>query len=227
MKIELDVPGSLSDIKLLQYQAFLKANEIYKGNPEKTTQLMTQYLCGIDLKDQYNLPLREVESITNTLNDLFNKEEFPFIQRFYIGKIEFGFIPKFEDISLGEYIDLDATISDMQELHRAMAIMYRPIINKPKLWKRKSVYYEIEPYNSEIPWAEVMKHAPLDAVLGALFFFQTLGQDLLKSTTNYLEDLLENPTFLQQPNLDKSGDGILRYGDLLKEISQSLKMLQD
>jgi hypothetical protein len=32
-----------------------------------------------------------------------------------------------------------------------------------------------------------MRHAPLDVVLGAMVFFYTLGNDLLKSTINYLE----------------------------------------
>ena len=38
-----------------------------------------------------------------------------------------GFIPKLDDISLGEYIDIETNISDWQKMHKAMAVLYRPV----------------------------------------------------------------------------------------------------
>ena len=38
-----------------------------------------------------------------------------------------GFIPKLDDISLGEYIDIENNLSDWQKIHKAMAVLYRPV----------------------------------------------------------------------------------------------------
>ena len=67
-----------------------------------------------------------------------------------------------------------------------------------------------------------MKHAPLDAVLGATIFFYNLGNELLKSTLNYLENNKEMQTILQQRSSDKDGDGIVQSMLLLKETLQGL-----
>ena len=32
-----------------------------------------------------------------------------------------------DDMTLGEYIDLDNTLGEWQEMHKAMSILYRPI----------------------------------------------------------------------------------------------------
>jgi hypothetical protein len=102
--------------------------------------------------------------------------------------------------------------------------MFRPIINKP-FWK-KNKYYEILPHQSDAPWQEAMKYAPLDVVLGALFFLLNLEKDLLKSTLNYSLEEAERLIIQAQLNSDKSGDGILQYGNLVKETLQDLKKLQ-
>ena len=38
--------------------------------------------------------------------------------------VEYGFIPNLDDMSFGEYVDLDTYIGDWQNIHRAMAVLY-------------------------------------------------------------------------------------------------------
>lgn len=214
MKIELTIPTTLNDIKLAQYQKFLS---IAKDNEESEflQQKMVQLFCGIDLKDVASIRYKDVAEITANINNLFTKENV-FIQRFKMGGVEFGFIPNLDEMSTGEYMDLDTYITDWDTMHNAMAVLYRPITNK--LGNK----YQIEEYKGSITYADVMKHAPLDVVLGAMVFFYTLGNDLLKSTINYLEGNQEVQNILTKHNLENVGDGIQVSMLLLKETLEDL-----
>ena len=214
MKIELTIPTSLNDIKLVQYQKFLS---IAKDNEEGEflQQKMVQLFCGIDLKDVAQIRYKDVAEITANINNLFTKENH-FIQRFKMGGVEFGFIPNLDEISTGEYMDLDTYITDWDTMHNAMAVLYRPITNK--LGNK----YQIEEYKGSITYADVMRHAPLDVVLGAMVFFYNLGNDLLKSTINYLENNQEVQNTLNKHNLENVGDGMQVSMLLLKETLEDL-----
>lgn len=214
MKIELTIPTTLNDIKLAQYQKFLS---IAKDNEESEflQQKMVQLFCGIDLKDVAQIRYKDVAEITANINNLFTKEN-QFIQRFKMGGVEFGFIPNLDEMSTGEYMDLDTYITDWDTMHNAMAVLYRPITNK--LGNK----YHIEEYKGSVTYADVMRHAPLDVVLGAMVFFYTLGNDLLKSTINYLEGNQELQNILTKHNLENAGDGIQVSMLLLKETLEDL-----
>ncbi len=214
MKIELTIPTSLNDIKLAQYQKFLS---IAKDNEESEflQQKMVQLLCGIDLKDVASIRYKDVAEITANINNLFTKEN-QFIQRFKMGGVEFGFIPNLDEMSTGEYMDLDTYITDWDTMHNAMSVLYRPITNK--LGNK----YQIEEYKGSVTYADVMRHAPLDVVLGAMVFFYNLGNDLLKSTVNYLETNKEVQNILNKHNLENVGDGIQVSMLLLKETLEDL-----
>ena len=214
MKVELTIPTSLNEIKLAQYQKFLS---IAKDNDESEflQQKMVQIFCGIDLKDVASIRYKDVAEITVNINNLFSKEN-KFIQRFKMGGVEFGFIPNLDEMSTGEYMDLDNYITDWDTMHNAMAVLYRPVINKI------GNKYEIEEYKGSITYAEVMKHAPLDVVLGSMVFFYNLGNDLLKSTVNYLEKNQQVRDILTKHNLENAGDGIQVSMLLLKEMLEDL-----
>jgi hypothetical protein len=172
MKIELTIPTTLNDIKLVQYQKFLS---IAKDNEEGEflQQKMVQLFCGIDLKDVAQIRYKDVAEITANINKLFTKEN-AFIQRFKMGGVEFGFIPNLDDMTTGEYMDLDNYITDWDTMHNAMAVLYRPITNK--LGNK----YQIEEYKGSVTYADVMRHAPLDVVLGAMVFFLHFRQRLVE-----------------------------------------------
>jgi hypothetical protein len=214
MKIELTIPTTLNDIKLAQYQKFLS---IAKDNEESEflQQKMVQIFCGIDLKDVAQIRYKDVAEITANINNLFTKEN-KLIQRFKMGGVEFGFIPNLDEMSTGEYMDLDNYITDWNTMHNAMAVLYRPIINKVR------DKYRIEEYKGSITYADVMRHVPLDVVLGAMVFFYNLGNDLLKSTINYLETNTEVQNILNKHNLENVGDGIQVSMLLLKETLEDL-----
>ena len=216
MKLEISIPTELKEIKLSQYQAFLK---IAKDNTDEEFlhQKMVQTFCGIDLKEVAEIRYKEVIEITESLGKMFDVKSHRFINRFKMGGVEFGFIPNLDDMTFGEYTDLDTYINDWEQMHKAMAVLYRPI-------KKNGLNstYEIEKYNGSITYSDVMKHAPLDVVFGATVFFYNLGNELLSSTMTYLEKDKEIQNILQQANLEKGGAGIVQSMLLLKETLSTL-----
>jgi len=144
-----------------------------------------------------------------------------FQQRFNLGGKEFGFITNLEDITLDEYIDLDNNINDWKTFHKAMAVMFRPIV------KEKGDKYEIEPYISNITYSDVMKHAPLDVASGAKVFFWNLKRELLKGTIAYLERQVKEMDSLHKNSSIKDGDGTTHYTHLLEEMYSNLRTLEN
>ena len=136
------------------------------------------------------------------------------VKEFDMGGESYGFIPNLQDMSFGEYIDLDTFIGDMENIHKAMAVLYRPIKVKDK------DRYLIEDYKGEE--TNIMKDMPMDAVLSSILFFHNLGMDLSKAMLNSLEE--EEMNIVQQQILEESGVGINHFLDSLEEILQSSKI---
>lgn len=220
MKLEITIPTKLSELKLSQYQAFLK---IAKDNNDEEFlhQKMVQVFCGIDLKDVANIKYKDVADITQSISNMFQQEN-KFINRFTLGGVEFGFIPNLDEMTFGEYSDLDTYITDWDNMHKAMAVLYRPITKKGI-----NNTYQIEPYNGTASYSDVMKHIPLNICFGANVFFYNLGNELLKATIVYLEKDKEVQNILQQQTLELNGDGTVQSMLLLKETLIGLTQLQD
>lgn len=222
MKLELLVPTSTAEIPLKSYQEFMKISED-SNDDEFIAQKMIEIFCGIELKHIVQIKMTDVNRLVEKFSEMFSEKP-KFQHTFKIADKEFGFIPDLENISFGEYIDLDTNFGDVQNLHRAMAVMYRPITRKIK------DKYEIEEYNGTSTWADVMKYAPLNVALGAVVFFYHLRNELLVATLNYLEKKVEEMTSTntqKKHNLENSGDGIIQYTQLLKAIQQDLTMLPE
>ncbi len=67
---------------------------------------MIEIFCNINLTDTFKIKVSDVNDIVNTLNTLFdNKPEL--IPTFKMQGVKYGFIPKLEEVSLGEYEDID------------------------------------------------------------------------------------------------------------------------
>lgn len=219
MKVKITVPTSLSEITLEQYQRFIDISE--KNEQGEFLQLkMLEIFCNIPLSVASNMSLKDVKEITTSINAMFSNE--CKIQRiFKLGETNFGFIPNLDEISLGEFSDLDNYFGKVDKMHNAMAVLYRPITDK---FNDK---YQIEEYNGSHTYCDAMKYAPIDVVLGAMVFFYKLSNDLLGSSLSYLENNKELQNIVDKHNLEVNGVGMHHSMLLLKEMLEDLRKFRD
>ena len=212
MRVEVYIPDTLSEITLGQYQKYLKIQS--ENEDENFLAIkMIEIFCGLRGDTIMAMKAKSIKDITLILTSMFNEKP-QLVREFKMGSKTYGFIPKLEDMSFGEYIDLDTYIGDMDNLHRAMNVLYRPIKQK---YQDK---YLIEDYKGEDP--DIMKNMPMDAVLSSILFFYHLGIDLSQAMMSYLEE--EEIALVQQQILGENGDGINHFSASLKEILQDLKI---
>jgi hypothetical protein len=166
------------------------------------------------------MALKDVREITTSINAMFSTE--CKLQRiFKLGETNFGFIPNLDEISLGEFSDLDNYFGKVDKMHNIMAILYRPITDK---FKDK---YQIEEYNGSHTYCDAMKFAPVDVVLGAMVFFYNLSNDLLTSSLSYLENNKEFQDLIDKHSSEANGDGIRHSMHSLKEILEDSRKFQN
>lgn len=217
MKATITIPEDLSEITLGQYQSFLSASKGLEG--DELAQCTVSSLCGVRINEVANIKLSDVRDISEHLNMLFSVEQ-DIQVRFKLEGVDFGFIPSLESITFGEYVDLDKYSTDWEEMHKAMAVLYRPVTNT---YKDK---YEVRDYDGTEEYAEIMKFMPLNVAMGSLVFFYRLGNELLKATHNYLKQELKEMITANKHNLTDNGDGIIQSMHSQMEILESSEMLQ-
>ena len=223
MKIQIEVPTSLEDITLGQYQRYMKIVDQNESDEASdfVNKKLVEIFCNINLNEVDAIPIVDFNRILGILSEAF-KEKFSLIRHFELGGVEMGFIPKLDDMSLGEYVDIEATISDWQNIHKAMSVLYRPVNAKMK------DKYTIAPYKPSEDLQQWMKEMPLSAVMSCMVFFYDLGTELSTASLAYLERVMkkeENNLQLQEA-LEKSGVGINQFMDSLKETLRGLMRLQ-
>ena len=225
-KFVLEVPSNIEDIRLEQYQKWLNiSKDLDKENDESNEFMqikLIEIFCDASYDQIRRLPAAVYEFAVEQILRVLN-ESTPLVKNFsMVGndevEIEFGMIPNLDAMTSGEYIDLDSLITDWGNMHKAMAVLYRPVL------KKKKELYDIEEYSTYEKYEEVMKHAPLNVALGALLFFYRLGIKLSRHILNSsVEELTqEERTQVEKNLLAKSGVGINQYMQSLEEIYLNL-----
>ena len=218
---------SFDAIPLKHYQKYVKLIEENKDNEDQEflSLKLLNIFCDITMKQAYELPIAEYESILKHLSELLETKSV-LQRRFYMTdpkgkKVEFGFIPNLDKMTLGEYIDAEKYMSNWEDMHKAMAVFYRPIVAGNK------DFYLIEKYEGSDKYSEIMKDAPSSVAVGSMLFFLSLGIELSKIT---LDSLLKQQQTLNDQDmnkgLEKNGDGINQYTHLQKEMYSKLTRLQ-
>jgi hypothetical protein len=213
MKATIKVPSTLEEITVKQYSEFVKIQSNNQDD-EFIAMKMVSIFCNMELSEVSKISYSSIIDIVQHLNTLFTQKN-ELVRRFTLGGVEFGFIPDLENISFGEYVDLEANLTSFETMHKAMAVMYRPIVREQKN------RYDIQSYESSSNFAEVMEFAPISIALGAQVFFWNLGKELLQATMDYLEKTMskkQKATLAKQLNLANGGDGIAAYMHSLKEM---------
>ena len=218
MKLDILLPTSLSEIPLSRYQKFIEMKE-QSNDEEFIANKMIQIFCGIELKEVMQIKVKELNGLIKHFTDVFSEKP-QLVRQFKIKDIEFGFIPKIDDISFGEYVDLEHHFQNWSTYHKAMAVMFRPIKEK------HGDKYTIVDYEPNEDMQELMKFAPLDVAISASVFFWSIAKELLNLTMSYLQnEVTKMMPLVNTPNEVNSvngGVGIQASINALQEISPSL-----
>ena len=190
-EVKVILPESARELTVEQYQKFLKV----EGDQTFTMLKALEIFANIPLKVAHAMRADDVLAIANDILTMVGTSH-PLTRRLSFRGQEYGFVPNLEDMSFGEYIDLDTYLSDMEMLHKTVGVLYRPITNA------KGEYYEIEEYKGTDGYSDF----PLDVALGATLFFYRLSNRLLKNTPTSSEVVLKE-TYPPLPTLVGSGDG--------------------
>lgn len=225
-KLKLEVPANLHSITLGQYQKYLAILDKHRdeeGNvKEESTDFVNlkavEIFCNANMKEIHQVPALMVDQIIAQLNTCF-KEETPFYREIEIqgedGKLMLGFIPNLEKMTYGEYVDLESYILDWQQMHKAMAVLYREIQVK------KGEKYVIADYDGTEGKAEFMKMLPVGFAMAAQLFFYHLGDKLSTVTTSFLKEV--GTYQLRSQGLLEDGDGTA--SSILSRVVTSLNSM--
>lgn len=211
MEVNLKIPSSLNEITLGQYQRFVQLGDMEDAQAQLK---MIEIFCNVPPIVVRNMRATDIAEICDIINNLFDTKH-QLLNRFTCKGVQYGFIPNLEDITFGEYVDLDTFIGDNLNLHRAVNVLYRPIEH------RTGDRYTIKEYDPNT--SELAKQFPLDAVLGAVVFFYNLGKELstviLTSLDNKNQEILAEYLYSQE-----SGAGTTASMQSLAEILQGLNI---
>tara|TARA_R110002073_G_C9296413_1_gene566453 strand:- start:17 stop:661 length:645 start_codon:yes stop_codon:yes gene_type:complete len=184
---EYKLPTSWNEVSVKQYTNLMIAIDKEDSTEIELMVKSLEALADIPGGLLTKAPIKMLREAYNQLGELTsinpNKELSRVIE---IDGIEYGFIPDFDELSLGEFVDLDNYLQDgFNNLDKVFAVLYRPVV------KRDGIKYTIEDYDLK----EITKRRKLfsermsiDTVYAALVFFCNIGRSAIESTLSYLEE---------------------------------------
>ena len=217
MEVTLKIPENLKEITLGQYQKYLK---IEKENKDETfvAQKMIEIFCNTRLDYVMKMRWKDVNEIVTDLGVMFEEDQ-KLQKQFTLNGTNYGFIPNLDEISFGEFVDLDTYLSDWDQMHKAMQVLYRPVDISVR------GRYNITEYKAIVD--DTMKEMPLAYALGAVFFLLNLGKELSQTMMDYLQrGVLKEHTPLKE-GLIENGVGIHHFTKQLKEMLGDLNISQN
>lgn len=177
--MRITIPESIADIQLQQFQKYdllLKREDL---NEEQFNKRKIEIFTGLERSRIELISAKDYKEIVSLIDVAINQTT-EFIPTFFIKDVEFGFIPNLDKITIGEYRDLSIYSKEVADMHKLMAVLFRPIKEK------KGDKYSIVSYDGTEKRADVMKYMPMNVVNGALVFFLNLTSELLNYTQKFM-----------------------------------------
>ena len=189
MKVEFNIEGidyQLPEkMTISQYQTINTKQDVM--GVDKSLFILS-VLSGCPIDTLKRVRTSEAARLFSYANQLFMDESVKFQQTFEFKGKKFGFIPNINNISLGEYIDLDHFITDgvVKNLHKIIAILYRPLKYGQKVMGK--YVWDIEEYSMEDfeSRADLFKELEVEKAFSASNFFFHLGVQSIKHMNNSL-----------------------------------------
>ena len=194
MKVKIKKQGKTKEFKLISswedvtLEKWLKLIDFHNGTKTKEAEETIAALSNIPKDLIKQLELKDVAVIMGKLAELQAEQDSSLKKIIEIDGVRYGFHPNLNEITLGEYADLETMIkNDIEKnMPEVMAILFRPIVEE------QNNIYTIKAYDGNISIrAEEMKKMPAEQVQSALVFFYNLGKELSLTLPLYLMERLK------------------------------------
>lgn len=214
-KLELNVPETLDDVTIRQVAQYMASD---LNDEKRATETALYIFCGVPPEIQKKISKKTLDWVRLMIANMLNER--PTVRtKFEHNGIKYGLVTSLEEITAGEYIDVEQYISDWSNIHKAVAVMYRPIVKEYK------GFYEIEPYEGSHKYAKALQDAPASIAVGLLLFFWTIGTQLTDAILGSLNKEAMDAGLTEAVNLAQSGVGILPSSTLRGEMFSYLTKL--
>ena len=199
---EFNLINSWSEVNLDKWAKLVSMKT--KTNSQEAVETIS-VLADMPKRLIKELAIKDVSKILEKIAVMQSQAESKLTKIITIDDIEYGFHPNLDELTLGEYADIETLINNNIEdnLAELMAILFRPIIEK------KNKIYTIGSYDAEITIrAEAMKKMSGQQVQNAMVFFWIFGKELLRILPLYLMEL-SLKKMQELKDLEKGGVGLV------------------
>ncbi len=171
--------------------------------------------ADVTIEELRDAPMAEVTQADEHLKRIAEEETGRHFKVIELEGKEYGFIPNWQEFSLGEWIDIEEYSKDFwNNAHKIMSILYRPILRK------QGEAHTIEKYTSKED-SEVFRQLPADLFGGCILFFLSSRRTLLHTMKSSLLKEADRLT-----NSAINGDGIPAYTPSQGKIYKGWTQLQ-
>ena len=212
MKVKIKKKGKKKSYNLINSWAdvtlekWIELIDAQTGSKAKEAQETIAAMSDIPKALVNEMSLRDVAIIMSKLGELQAEKNTELKKIIEIEGQQYAFHPNLDDLTLGEYADIETMIKNGLEknMPEIMAILFRPITEKEK------DVYAIEAYDGKIAIrAEKMKQMSAEQVQSALVFFWAFVINLSQTMPSFLvERTQEIAKDLEMKTSQKSGVGL-------------------
>ena len=152
-------------ITIKDFMAITTITESFKDNPDAILRGLVKYFKIEDMPYKDSLGF-----ISNIMKEVEVKD-YIFFKTFEFKGTEYGFIQNLDDITVGEYLDIDTYQKSESSINKLMSVLYRPIV------KKVGKDYSIEKYSGVKNYEDFLE-LPAVYYFGAMVFFCSLKNEL-------------------------------------------------
>ena len=153
--------------------------------------------ADVTIEELRKAPMSEVTQADEHLMRIAEEESGRHLKVIELNGQQYGFIPNWQQFSLGEWIDIEEYSGDFwNNAHKIMSILYRPIV------RQQGDAHTIEKYTAKED-SEAFKLLPADLFGGCILFFLSSKRTLLHTMKSSLLIAAESLT-----SSAVNGDGI-------------------
>lgn len=212
MKIIL--PDDYSEITVGQYKKLWKLYE-KEEDAYVAQRKCIELLADLPEGTLKNASWESIEKASGTINWLISEPDpfalkLPLVRRFRLKDVDYGFIPDWSRLTVGEYADLETLCRDgmFEVLEKVCACLFREVAEE------KGEGYNIRSYTNSKRRSEAMLDLPMNIAVAAIVFFCRIEEELISTTQRSLQQMEKG----QEMASIKSGGGMASSISWLKAI---------